>query len=184
MLKSSRLFNSLLHRSLFSKIDTKVENRIGFIYLNSPSDFNALSEEMRSKISAAVRTYEASPDVKVIVLLSSVPKAFCAGANIKEFVNKTAKDFDGKDIFKELHDTLYEAKKPIISGVNGVALGGGCELALLTDVVFCSEEARFALPELKLGLIPGIGGTQRYLPLTQTGPHRRKSQRQPLRLHL
>lgn len=72
------------------------------------------------------------------MILSHVQKAFCAGANIKEFVNKTAKDFENNDIFKEIHDTLYEAKKPIISGVNGVALGGGCELALLTDIVVCS----------------------------------------------
>jgi len=93
---------------------------------------------MRSKISAAVRNYENNKEVKVIVFLSNVQKAFCAGANIKEFVGKTTKDFANNDIFKELHDTIYEAKKPIISGVNGVALGGGCELALLTDVVFCS----------------------------------------------
>lgn len=120
---------------------------------------------MRAGIAQAVRAHEASADVKVILLLSKVPKAFCAGANIKEFVGKTAKDFENNDIFKELHDSIYDAKKPILSAVNGVALGGGCELALLTDVAFCSEEARFALPELKLGLIPGIGGTQRYCPL-------------------
>jgi enoyl-CoA hydratase len=82
----------------------------------------------------------------VTVLLSSVKKAFCAGANIKEFVDKSSKDFDGNDIFKDIHDTIYNAEKPIVAGVNGVALGGGCELALLCDVVFCSEEARFGLP--------------------------------------
>ena len=94
--------------------------------------------------------------------MSKVAKAFCAGANIKEFQGKSGKDFENNDIFKELYDTLYKARKPLISGVNGVALGGGCELALLADVVFCSEEARFGLPELRLGLIPGIGGTQKY----------------------
>lgn len=93
---------------------------------------------MRSAISGAVRSHEASNDVKCIVLLSKIAKAFCAGANIKEFQGRSAKDFDNNDIFQELHDTLYNAKKPIISGVNGVALGGGCELALLTDVIFCS----------------------------------------------
>ena len=71
--------------------------------------------------------------------MSKVAKAFCAGANIKEFQNKTAQDFEYNDIFKDLHDSLYEAKKPIISAVNGVALGGGFELALLSDVIFCSE---------------------------------------------
>lgn len=97
----------------------------------------------------------------MIVILSKVKKAFCAGADIKEFENKKTADFKNNDVFKEIHDTIYNAKKPIIAGVNGVALGGGCELSLLCDIVFCSEEAKFGLPELKLGLIPGIGGTQR-----------------------
>lgn len=162
MRKLNSFFVSLTHRSAFRKVEAKVENKIGFIYLNSPSDYNALSVDMRSGISQAIRSHEASKDVKVIVFLSLVKKAFCAGANIKEFTGKTSKDFENNDIFAELHDSIYNAKKPIISGINGVALGGGCELALLTDVAFCSEDARFALPELKLGLIPGIGGTQRY----------------------
>ena len=116
---------------------------------------------MRANISEAVRSHEASSDVKAILFLSKVAKAFCAGANIKEFQGKKPQDFENNDIFKELHDTIDKAKKPVISGVNGVALGGGCELALLSDVVFASEEAKFGLPELRLGLIPGIGGTQR-----------------------
>nr|BAK02136.1 predicted protein [Hordeum vulgare subsp. vulgare] len=140
------VFKGLTHRSLFRKVEAKVEDKIGYIYLNSPSDFNALSIDMRNSISQAIRSHEASNDVKVILFLSKVPKAFCAGANIKEFVGKTAKDFDNNDIFKDIHDSIYQAKKPILSAVNGVALGGGCELALLTDVVFCSEDARFALP--------------------------------------
>ena len=164
MRQLTRVFTPLQSRLQFNKIDTKVEDKIGYIYLNSPSDMNALSIEMRTAISGAVKNYEASSDVKVILFLSKVAKAFCAGANIKEFQGKQAKDFENNDIFKELHDTLYSAKKPIITGVNGVALGGGCELALLSDVAFCSEEARFGLPELRLGLIPGIGGTQRYRP--------------------
>jgi enoyl-CoA hydratase/carnithine racemase len=156
-----KVLNSLTRRSAYNKVEVKVENKIGFIYLNSPADFNALSEEMRNGIANAVRSHEASKDVKVILFLSLVKKAFCAGANIKEFTGKTSKDFENNDIFKDLHDSIYNAKKPILSGINGVALGGGCELALLTDVAFCSEDAKFALPELKLGLIPGIGGTQR-----------------------
>ena len=163
MRQVSRLFTSLHTRVKFNKVETKVEDKIGYIYLNSPSDLNALSVEMRTAISGAVKSHEASNDVKAIVFLSKVAKAFCAGANIKEFQGKSAKDFENNDIFKELYETLYQAKKPLISGVNGVALGGGCELALLTDVVFCSEEARFGLPELRLGLIPGIGGTQKYI---------------------
>ena len=161
MRQINRVFTSLHTRVRFNKVEIKVEDKIGYVYLNSPSDLNALSEEMRSAISGAVKAHEKSNDVKVILFLSKVAKAFCAGANIKEFQGRQTKDFDNNDIFKDLHDTLYQAKKPIISGVNGVALGGGCELALLSDVVFCSEDAKFGLPELRLGLIPGIGGTQR-----------------------
>ena len=134
----NRLFTTLQTKVIYRKVQTKIENKIGFIYLNSPSDFNALSVEMRAGISNAMRQYQASADVKVILFLSKVKKAFCAGANIKEFAGKTAKDFENNDIFKELHDSIYNAKKPVLCGVNGVALGGGCELALLTDVAFCS----------------------------------------------
>jgi len=83
MRQISRVFNSLYTKVKFNKIDTKVEDKIGYIYLNSPSDLNALSLEMRSAISGAVRQYEQSSDVKVILFLSKIAKAFCAGANIK-----------------------------------------------------------------------------------------------------
>lgn len=157
----NKIFNSITHRNIFNKVQAKIEEKIGYIYLNSPQDLNSLHFEARQAIAKSVRTFDASNDVKVILIMSKVAKAFCAGANIKEFNEKTSKDFENNDIFKDLHDSLYGAKKPIISAVNGVALGGGFELALLSDVIFCSEQARFALPELKLGLIPGIGGTQR-----------------------
>ena len=161
MRQITRVFTSLQTRTLFNKVDVKAENKIGFIYLDNPKNFNALTADMRANISQAIRDHEASSDVKVIVILSKVAKAFCAGADIKEFQGKSSKDFHNNDIFKELHDTLYNAKKPIVSGVNGVALGGGFELALLTDVIFAADKARFGLPELNLGLIPGIGGTIR-----------------------
>lgn len=162
MLKfATRTFKPLITRGLFNKVETKIENKIGTIYMDSQKDYNALSAEMKANLVRSVKEFEASNDVKVIVILSKVKKAFCAGANIKEFENKTSADFKNNDIFSEIHDTFYNAQKPIIAGVNGVALGGGCELSLLCDIVFCSEEAKFGLPELKLGLIPGIGGTQR-----------------------
>jgi enoyl-CoA hydratase len=94
---------------------------------------------MKNSLIKNIQQLEESSDVKVIVLLSKVKKAFCAGANIKEFVGKTTKDFENNDIFAELHNTVYGAKKPIIAGVNGVALGGGFELALICDMIYCSE---------------------------------------------
>ena len=94
---------------------------------------------MKANLVKHINNYEASNDVKAIVLLSKVKKAFCAGANIKEFEGKKNQDFVNNDIFAEIHDTFNNAQKPIIAGVNGVALGGGCEIALLCDIVFCSE---------------------------------------------
>ncbi len=91
-LTTSKL-NSLLIRSAFSKVETKVENKIGILYLDSQKDFNALSVEMKSNIVKNINEFESSKDVKVIVILSKVKKAFCAGANIKEFENKTTDDF-------------------------------------------------------------------------------------------
>jgi enoyl-CoA hydratase/carnithine racemase len=101
---------------------------------------------MKASLVKSITQFEESADVKVIVILSKVRKAFCAGANIKEFENKSSADFVNNDVFKEIHDTLYNTTKPIIAGVNGVALGGGCELSLLCDIAFCSEEAKFGLP--------------------------------------
>ena len=91
-LTTSKL-NSLLIRSAFSKVETKVENKIGILYLDSQKDFNALSVEMKSNIVKNINEFESSKDVKVIVILSKVKKAFCAGANIKEFENKRTDDF-------------------------------------------------------------------------------------------
>lgn len=96
----TRIFSTLCTKVKFQKVETKVEDKIGFIYLNSPSDYNALSAPMKASISQAIKNHEASPDVKVMVLLSKVPKAFCAGANIKEFQGKTPKDFENNDIFQ------------------------------------------------------------------------------------
>lgn len=98
--------------------------------------------------------------IKVIVMLSKVDKAFCAGANIPEFTDKTYQSSLRKFPFKIIYDSAKSVRKPIVCGCNGVSLGGGLELALFSDIIICSEEARFGLPELKLGLIPGIGGTQ------------------------
>lgn len=84
---------SLFNKSVFRICETKVENKIGYIYMNSPKDLNALSFDMKKSLVENVKKFESSPDVKVILLLSKLQKAFCAGANIKEFQNKTSKDF-------------------------------------------------------------------------------------------
>ncbi len=99
--------------------------------------------------------------MKVIIILSKVEKAFCAGANIKEFADggTTYESQIKGDIFEKISETLMNLKKPLIIGVNGVALGGGLEIVLHGDIIVASEDAKLGLPELRLGLIPGMGGT-------------------------
>lgn len=131
--------------------------------MNSPKDLNALDSDMKEDIVAAVTALDRNPQVKVIVLLSRVPKAFCAGADIKEFKvsHGSYEQYLSDDVFKRICNALTQAVKPIVCGVNGLALGGGCELAMLCDILLFREDARIGLPELNLGLIPGMGGTQR-----------------------
>lgn len=135
--------------------------KVAVIYLNSPKDLNSLSEQLKSELSRALTSLSRCPTTKVIVLLSKLPKAFCAGANIKEFTEKTHESSILHDTFAEISNVLGTLRKPLICGVNGVALGGGLEVVLHADIVTCSEDAKFGLPELKLGLMPGLGGTQR-----------------------
>ena len=137
-------------------------SQIAVISLNSPSDLNVLSQTMRAELGGLLSILERDPQVKVIVLQSMVPKALCAGANIKEFTSITSESYSRDDVFEPFSTILTTLKKPMIAAVNGVAAGGGFELVLNCDIIVCSEDAKFAFPEIKLGLIPGIGGTQRF----------------------
>jgi len=121
-----------------------------------------LSTPMRSELSTLLSTLDRDPQIKVIVLQSQVPKAFCAGANIKEFTPLSSESYSRDDIFEPFSTILTNLKKPMVAAVNGVAAGGGFELVLNCDIILASEDAKFAFPEIKLGLIPGIGGTQRF----------------------
>lgn len=144
--------------------------QVGIIYLNSPKDLNALDNAMMAEIGSALGYLNGRQNVKVIVLLSKVSKAFCAGANIKEFSVGALEQYMKHDTFQGICNSFSNAVvnvdncvKPVICGVNGVAFGGGFELALLCDILFFKDDAKVGLPELNLGLIPGIGGTQRYI---------------------
>jgi enoyl-CoA hydratase/carnithine racemase len=137
------------------------ENNIGVISLNSPKDLNSLSKEMRTEIVSALKQLEQDPKIKVVILTSKVDKIFCAGANIKEFPKITYESQILEDPFLEYTTTLDKFKKPLIAAINGGAFGGGFELALHCDIIVCTDDAKLGLPELKLGLMPGFGGTQR-----------------------
>jgi len=145
-----------------SQVETiLVENRgkVGLITLNRPKSLNALNLQVMREVVAAAETFDADPGTAVIVLTGS-ERAFAAGADIKEMTDYDYAHVLSIDFFSHW-DRLTGIRKPIIAAVSGYALGGGCELAMLCDIIIASESATFGQPEINLGVIPGIGGSQR-----------------------
>lgn len=132
---------------------------VGLIRLNRPKALNALNTELILEMNQALDQLEKDPAIGCIVLTGS-EKAFAAGADIKEMAELTFPNIYFDDFFS-LADRIAQRRKPLIAAVSGYALGGGCELALMCDFIYCAENAKFALPEVTLGVLPGIGGTQR-----------------------
>lgn len=143
----------------YETILVEKRDRVGLITLNRPKALNALNEALSEEILAAVTAFEADDSVGAMVICGS-EKAFAAGADIKEMQEKSFVDMYGGDYFGAW-DKVARARKPIIAAVRGFALGGGCELAMLCDFIICGEGAKFGQPEIKLGILPGIGGSQR-----------------------
>jgi enoyl-CoA hydratase len=140
-------------------IIVETKGRVGLIRLNRPNALNALNSAMMVEIAAAVDAFEADAGVGCLVVTGS-EKAFAAGADIKEMANMSYNDaFMGN--FTATWDRLAHARKPVVAAVAGFALGGGCELAMQCDIIIAADTAKFGQPEIKLGVIPGIGGTQR-----------------------
>ena len=137
-----------------------ISEKICTITLNRPEALNALNSEMLNEITKVLQTCDKSNDVRVIIITGS-QKAFAAGADIKEMVNKSYVDMISADYFGGEHHIIMTLRKPIIAAVSGFALGGGCELAMMCDFIIASDTAKFGQPEINLGVIPGIGGTQR-----------------------
>jgi len=140
-------------------IIVETRGRVGLIRLNRPQALNALSSALMRELSLAVDGFEADGQIGCIVITGS-DKAFAAGADIKEMTDKTFTEVFLGD-FAATWDRVAYARKPVIAAVAGFALGGGCELALQCDLIIAAENAKFGQPEMKLGIIPGIGGTQR-----------------------
>jgi enoyl-CoA hydratase len=138
-------------------VDTK--GRVGVIRLNRPQALNALNSALMAELAAAVDAFEADAAIGCIVVTGS-DKAFAAGADIKEMADMSYMDaFMGN--FTAAWHRVARARKPVVAAVAGFALGGGCELAMQCDLIIAADTARFGQPEIKLGVIPGIGGTQR-----------------------
>ena len=140
-----------------------VEQRdaVTLITLNRPQALNALNSQVLKDLSAAFSAYDADPTQHCAVLTGSGEKAFAAGADIKEMVEKQAADFFLEDFFSGWQTGVVATRKPWIAAVQGFALGGGCELAMMADFIIASDKARFGQPEIKLGVAPGMGGSQR-----------------------
>lgn len=140
-------------------ISTKVEDSIGMILLNRPTVLNALNRQMVEEIVASLEGIDRNDHVRVIIIAGN-ERAFAAGADIDEMANDDAITFELLNQFA-VWDRINQVKKPLIAAVSGYALGGGFELALACDMIIASETAKFAFPEVNIGVMPGAGGTQR-----------------------
>src|SRR3979409_368315 len=140
-------------------IIVEIRGRVGVIRLNRPQALNALNIALKDELLAAAEALDANAGIGCILIAGS-DKAFAAGADIKEMVDKSYIDIFNADYAAD-YERLARVRKPIIAAVAGFALGGGCELAMMCDFIIAADNARFGQPEIKLGVIPGIGGTQR-----------------------
>ncbi|MFN8286365.1 MAG: enoyl-CoA hydratase-related protein [Chitinophagales bacterium] len=143
----------------FIKVNPQFEKHIALIELNRPKELNALNRQLMLEIRDALRELDEDDNVRVIILTGG-PKVFAAGADIKQMAGAGAIEMLNIDQFSTW-DQIKKTRKPIIAAVSGFALGGGCELAMTCDMIIASETARFGQPEIKIGTMPGAGGTQR-----------------------
>jgi len=134
-------------------------DRVGLVRLNRPQALNALNADLMAELARAVDAFELDDTIACMVITGS-DKAFAAGADIKEMADKGFIDVYRDNFCADWH-RLAEARKPVVAAVAGFALGGGCELAMQCDLIIAADNAKFGQPEIKLGIIPGIGGTQR-----------------------
>lgn len=145
----------------YETILVEQQDAVTLITINRPQALNALNSQVLRDLSAAFAAYDADPTQRCAVLTGSGEKAFAAGADIKEMVDKEAADFFLEDFFSGWQTGVVATRKPWIAAVRGFALGGGCELAMMADYIIAGDSAKFGQPEIKLGVAPGMGGSQR-----------------------
>ena len=143
----------------YNNIIVETRENVGLITLNRPKALNALNKEAQEEIIAAAQSFDADEAIGAIVLTGS-EKAFAAGADIKEMSSKSSVEMYKADWFANW-DQFVAVRTPVIAAVNGYALGGGCELAMMCDFIIAGEKAKFGQPEVNLGITPGMGGSQR-----------------------
>ncbi|MCF8571597.1 enoyl-CoA hydratase [Gordonia sp. HY002] len=143
----------------YETITVQTQGRVGVITLDRPKALNALNTQLMNEVVGAATAFDDDPAIGAIVITGS-DRAFAAGADIKEMSSKSFSDVQSERFFGDW-DRLADLSTPTIAAVNGFALGGGCELAMLCDILIAGDTAKFGQPEINLGVIPGIGGSQR-----------------------
>ncbi len=144
----------------YENILVERRDRVGLITLNRPKALNALNDSLMNELGAALLAFDEDDSVSAMVVTGSA-KAFAAGADIGAMREWSYMDVFRSDYISRNWETIRRVRKPVIAAVAGYALGGGCELAMMCDIIIAAESARFGQPEIKLGIIPGAGGTQR-----------------------
>jgi len=144
----------------YKTIIVELDDHVSLIKLNRPDALNALNSELLAELGQALREADENEKVRCIVITGS-EKAFAAGADIREMSEKTFVDVFSRDLFGPETEQISKCRKPIIAAVAGYALGGGCELAMMCDFIIAADTAKFGQPEINLGVVAGIGGTQR-----------------------
>ncbi|MBX2867890.1 MAG: enoyl-CoA hydratase [Acidiferrobacterales bacterium] len=144
----------------YSHIISEKRDNVGLITLNRPKAMNALSSALMIELGTAVRDMDQDPELGAIVITGN-DKAFAAGADIVEMKDKTFMEAYKQDFITDNWEEVSRCRKPVIAAVNGYALGGGCELAMMCDFILAGDSAQFGQPEINLAIIPGAGGTQR-----------------------
>ena len=148
------------YENILTELRGEGTRKTGLITLNRPKQMNALNDALMDELGAALKAFDADPGIGCIVLTGS-EKAFAAGADIAAMAKYDLTDTYGGDFITRNWETIRTIRKPVIAAVAGFALGGGCELAMMCDFIIAAENAKFGQPEIKLGIIPGAGGTQR-----------------------
>ena len=144
----------------YETLIVEIADRVALIRLNRPDALNALNLTLMRELAKALTAADADSAVRCIVLTGS-DKAFAAGADVREMAEKTFVDAFAEDLFGPESDAILRVRKPIIAAVAGYALGGGCELAMMCDFIIAADTAKFGQPEINLGIVAGMGGTQR-----------------------
>ncbi|MEM9317757.1 MAG: enoyl-CoA hydratase [Pseudomonadota bacterium] len=144
----------------YETLIVEIDDHVATIKLNRPDALNAINAQLLSELARAMQSADENEKVRAIILTGS-EKAFAAGADVKEMAEKNFVEVFGSDLFGPETEALLRVRKPVIAAVSGYALGGGCELAMMCDFIIAAEGAKFGQPEVNLGVVAGMGGTQR-----------------------